>query len=145
MKKFTDFITEKKSHLHNLYIQVDEELRKVISTDHSRQRKDQTHNQVEDVLLKETIEIIEKCDDQLTNDLLNRTDKTVVGIKKYLKSPLKYFIVIFEAINFNKETFEYDAVLITHDKYGDDKPDFIFKPNTDIIYEIKNNYVKKVK
>ena len=83
MKKFTDFITEKKSHLHNLYIQVDEELRKVISTDHSRQRKDQTHNQVEDVLLKETIEIIEKCDDQLTNDLLNRTDKTVVGISYF--------------------------------------------------------------
>lgn len=150
MKSFSEYIEEtnnkNKCHLRNIFIEVDEELRKINSTNHSRQRKDQTHNQVEDVQLKEVKELIEQCDDILTNILLNRAIPITVGIKKVMSFPLKYFIVIFEVIEFNKETFEYDIKLITHDKYGVDKDRFEFdKSKTDIIFEIKGKYVKQIK
>lgn len=150
MKKFSEYIkennNENKCHLRNIFIEVDEQLRKINSTGHSRKRKDQTHNQAEDVQLKEVEELIEQCDNLLTNILLNKTIPCSVGIKKYMSFPLKYFIVIFQVIEFNKETFEYDINLITHDKYVPDKNKFEFdESKTDIIIEVKGKYVKQIK
>ena len=150
MKKFSEYIeennSENKCHLRNIFIEVNEELRKINSRYHSRKRKDQTHNLVEDVMLDEVEELIEQCDDLLTNNLLNKTIPCTVGIKKYMSFPLKYFIVIFQVIEFNKETFEYDINLITHDKYGLDKDKFEFdESKTDIIFEVKGKYVKQIK
>lgn len=149
MKSLQEYINiedNKKTHLRNIFIEVDEELKNIETTKHSRERKDQSHNQTENISLKEIRELIEQCDDALTNVLLNKTIPATVGIKKFMAFPLKYFIVIFEVIKFNKETFEYDIKLITHDKYGVDKDKFEFdKSKTDIIFEIKGKHVKQIK
>ena len=81
MKTFSEYIeetnNENKCHLRNIFIEVDEELRKINSTNHSCKRKDQTHNQVEDVQLNEVKELIEQCDDLLTNNLLSKYVKQI--------------------------------------------------------------------
>lgn len=152
MKKFTEYITEnvaeKKCHLRNLYIQIDEELRKLIKTEHSENRKDQKHNITEDINFNEVKDIVDKCDDLIVNKLLNNaieinTGKEQFGIRKLTKQ-FNYvsFACIFEVVYFNKETFEYDLNIVTHDKVN-----YIFKfnENTKFAFEIdKSNRVREI-
>lgn len=148
MKSLQEYINiedNRKTHLRNIFIEVDEELKNIETTKHSRERKDQSHNQTEDISLKEVRELIEQCDDKLVNIFLNTNIPTIVGIKKTMPPPLKYFIIVFEVIKFDKNTFEYDVKLITHDKYNMNKKDFVFSENTNIVLEVNGKYVKQTK
>lgn len=148
MKSLQEYINiedNRKTHLKNIFIEADEELKNIETTKHSRKRKDQSHNQAEDISLKEVRELIEQCDDKLVNIFLNTNIPTIVGIKKTMPPPLKYFIIVFEVIKFDKNTFEYDVKLITHDKYNMNKKDFVFSENTNIVLEVNGKYVKQTK
>ena len=145
LQEYIDIEDNRKTHLRNIFIEVDEELKNIETTKHSRERKDQSHNQAEDISLKEVRKLIEQCDDKLVNIFLNTNIPTIVGIKKTMPPPLKYFIIVFEVIKFDKNTFEYDVKLITHDKYNMNKKDFVFSENTNIVLEVNGKYVKQTK
>ena len=142
-------INDNKYHLRNLYTVIDEELRKLKRTDHSLERKDQSHNKTEDVTIKEIKELVYKCDDLIVNKLLNNkikinTSDEQFGIVKIGKGiPYKSFLCIFEVLYFNKETFEYDLRIVTSDKYKNKIAKF--KKDTKFGFQIDtSNYVKEV-
>ena len=150
MEKLTEFINKQnKFHLKNLYIEINEELRKLINTSHSIERKDQAHNSSKNILKKEIESLINKCDDLIIDKLLNNKiqinkKEEQFGIRKIEnKSSYKTFACIFEVVFFNKETFDYDLKLITANKV---KYVYNFLPNTKFAFEIdKSNYVKEIK
>ena len=150
MKTIKDYIqTISNSHLRNLYIEIDEELHELKTTEHSRNRKDQFKNDTEDISKNEIIEIINKCDDLIVNKLLNNqieinTHKEQFGIRKLSNKNYKCLAVIFEVVYFNKETFEYDLKIITSNKYKDKI--FKFRKDTKFVFEIdKSGYAKEIK
>ena len=149
MKTIKEYINDNKYYLRNLYIEINEELRLLKSTRHSMDRKDQSHNETEDVNINEIKELINKCDDLIVNKLLNNkiqinTKSEQFGIIKIGKGiPYKSFMCIFEVIYFNKETFEYDLKIITSDKYKNKNAKF--SKNTKFGFQIDtSNYVKEI-
>lgn len=148
MRTIQEYINENKHHLRNLYIEIDEELRKLKRTGHSIKRADQSHNGTEDINYDEIKELVDKCDNLIVNKLLNNkikinTSGEQFGIIK-LSNEINYksFACIFEVIYFNKETFEYDLRIVTSDK---EKYIFKFNENTKFVFQInKSNYVKEI-
>jgi len=150
MKSLKTFINENKYHLRDLYIEINEELRNLKNTEHSIDRKDQSHNRTENININEIKELIYKCDDLIVNKLLNNkiqinTKNEQFGIIKIGKGiPYKSFMCIFEVIYFNKETFEYDLKIVTCDKFKSRIANF--KENTKFGFQIDtSNYVKEIK
>ena len=149
MKTIQEYINNNKYHLRNLYIEIDEELRQLKNTEHSLERKDQSHNRTEDINIKEIKELVNKCDDLIVNKLLNNKIQINIkneqfGIIKISKGiPYKSLMCIFEVIYFNKETFEYDLKIVTSNKYKNKIAKFT--KNTKFGFQIDTtNYVKEI-
>lgn len=148
MKNLIYYIN-KKYHLRNLYFEINEKLKKLISTEHSHKRKNQLKNDTEDINKNEIIELINKCDDLIINKLLNNkieinTHKEQFGIIK-IGNEIKYksFACVFDVIYFNKEAFEYDLKIVTTNK---EKYIYKFKEDTKFVFEIdKSGYAKEIK
>lgn len=147
MKLLTEYIKENNLHLRNIFIEINEELRKLIESEHSRKRKfnQSVHTGMPDISINEIKELIKSSDSIITNKLLNNdlqinTHKDQIGIRKRINNNL-WLAIIFEIIYFNHDSFEYDVKLITCDKY---RHKFNFKENTKLKIEIINNYTKEI-
>lgn len=149
MKTIIDFINKNIYHLRDLYVEINEELRKLINTNHSIERKDQLHNGTENINIDEIKELVIKCDNLIVDKLLNNKiqinrKNEQFGIIKIGKGiPYKSFMCIFEVIYFDKETFEYDLKIITTDKYKNKIAKFT--KDTKFAFQIDTtNYVKEI-
>jgi len=153
MKHIENYIKENNEfHLRNIAIDdeliLNEDLRNLKMTEHSKERKDQTHNGNENIKRDEIIELIQKCDTKITNKLLNDkiriNDKSEqFGIRKLVnKNNCVSFACIFEVTYFDKTTFEYDLRVVSSNKV---KYVYKFLKSTKFAFEIdKSGYVKEI-
>ena len=145
MKSLEDYIQDKNNyHLRNLYIEIDEELRELQDNPHSNKRK---YQQVRKYLTKnitkdELKELINKCDNQITNACLNNelSINDEFGIIK-IENDNQSLSMICILKYFDKETLDYDIMIKTNNRV-----DYIYKFKDIKFYlEIeKNGSIKKV-
>lgn len=73
MKTLENFIKETNYHLRNFELNIDEELRKLDNNEHSQYRKNQQTSKylTKNIKEQELIDLIHKCDNQITDACLN--------------------------------------------------------------------------
>lgn len=123
MKQIQNFINEaifEKFHLRNIDIVIDEDLRNYIENPHSYSRK---HQQTSKYLTKninksELIDLIHKCDIQITNAILNNklSINDEFGIRKHDKKSNECLSIVCVLKYFDKSTLEYDILAKTNNR-----------------------------
>lgn len=121
MKSLKELLNENISHLRNLYILIDEKLNELVNTKHSSSRE---YHQSSKYITKnidktEIIDLINKCDNQIVNNCLNKKlniNDEFGLLKKEYNGRNEYLSIILKLKYFNKENLNYDLIVITNNR-----------------------------
>lgn len=121
MKSLKELLNKNISHLRNLYILIDEKLNELVNTKHSSSRE---HHQSSKYITKnidetEIIDLINKCDNQIVNNCLNKKlniNDEFGLLKKEYNGRNEYLSIILKLKYFNKESLNYDLIVITNNR-----------------------------